>query len=151
VRAVESQYDWFEARGYDNRVGRFLSPDPHAESYAGLSPYSYAGNSPLAFVDPSGKDSTSFTKAAEKALLAFTVSFANPFLGPEDIPGIIIGGVALWHLGEGIVDLLNENTSNTEAAAGDVKSGGDQVVEKVKEGAGDAKTTHGETEGSRHE
>jgi RHS repeat-associated protein len=45
------------ARLYDQQIGRFLSADPTVESvYDGqdLNRYSYAGNNPLAFADPSG-------------------------------------------------------------------------------------------------
>ena len=30
--------------------------DPHAENYFSLSPYSWAANNPMLFVDPTGKD-----------------------------------------------------------------------------------------------
>ncbi|WP_432803737.1 hypothetical protein [Chitinophaga horti] len=34
-------------RVYDARVGRFLSVDPLAESYAELTPYQFASNRPV--------------------------------------------------------------------------------------------------------
>lgn len=45
------------ARLYDPQIGRFLSPDPTVEAiYDGqdLNRYSYVGNNPLSFTDPSG-------------------------------------------------------------------------------------------------
>ena len=39
------------ARGYDPRQGRFLSVDPQRQ---GASPYAYAGNNPVGFLDPTG-------------------------------------------------------------------------------------------------
>ena len=39
------------ARGYDPTQGRFLSVDPQRQ---GASPYAYAGNNPVGFVDPTG-------------------------------------------------------------------------------------------------
>ena len=39
------------ARGYDPTLGRFLSVDPQRE---GASPYVYAGNNPVGYLDPTG-------------------------------------------------------------------------------------------------
>jgi RHS repeat-associated protein len=54
-RDAESGYDYFGARYYDSRIGRWMSVDPMAEKYPQLSPYVYAGGNPLLFVDPNGK------------------------------------------------------------------------------------------------
>jgi len=35
---------------------RWLSPDPHSEKYYSISPYVYANNNPILFIDPNGKD-----------------------------------------------------------------------------------------------
>jgi RHS repeat-associated protein len=48
-------YD-FGARIYDSRLGRWLSLDPLMVKYPELSPYHSFGNSPLVFIDPSGKE-----------------------------------------------------------------------------------------------
>ena len=48
-------YD-FGARIQDPRLGRWLSVDPLQKKYADLSPYNFAGNSPIAFYDPNGKE-----------------------------------------------------------------------------------------------
>jgi RHS repeat-associated protein len=63
-RDAESKYDYFGARYYDARLGRFVSPDPHAISYPGINPYSYVGNNPLSFIDPTGMDSVYFQDQA---------------------------------------------------------------------------------------
>ncbi|MCB0739216.1 MAG: RHS repeat-associated core domain-containing protein [Bacteroidetes bacterium] len=46
-------YD-FGARIYDPRIGRFLSIDPLMESFPIWSPYVYAGNSPISYIDVYG-------------------------------------------------------------------------------------------------
>jgi RHS repeat-associated protein len=46
----------FGARFYDNRLGRFMSTDPLGSQYAYSSPYVYAANSPVSFMDNEGKN-----------------------------------------------------------------------------------------------
>jgi uncharacterized protein RhaS with RHS repeats len=41
-------------RIYDPRVGRFLSVDPIGSSYPELTPYQFAGNSPILNIDMDG-------------------------------------------------------------------------------------------------
>ncbi|MBW8684772.1 DUF6443 domain-containing protein [Chitinophaga rhizophila] len=48
-------YD-FGARIYDPQIGRFHSIDPHAGRYGAISPYNFAFNNPISYVDPDGKD-----------------------------------------------------------------------------------------------
>ena len=47
-------YD-FGARIYDPRTGRFLSLDPQSRNYPSISPYCFAGNTPIAAIDEEGK------------------------------------------------------------------------------------------------
>ena len=50
----ETGWDYFGARYYDSRIGKWLQVDPLAGKYPSLSPYNYAANNPMFFVDPSG-------------------------------------------------------------------------------------------------
>jgi RHS repeat-associated protein len=47
---------WYEMfyRGYDPALGRMFQVDPYATVFASITPYNYAGNSPLNLNDPSG-------------------------------------------------------------------------------------------------
>jgi RHS repeat-associated protein len=59
-RDVETGYDYFGARYYDSRIGRWLSVDPLAEKYPSWSPYNYTLNNPIKNFDPNGEWSESF-------------------------------------------------------------------------------------------
>jgi RHS repeat-associated protein len=61
-RDSETGWDYFGARYYDSRVGRWLSVDPLAERYRSINPYNYVGNNSLAFVDPKGLDTLWFDR-----------------------------------------------------------------------------------------
>src|SRR5690625_3087633 len=45
----------FGARIYDSRSGRWLSVDPLAEKYPGISTYAFVANSPINAIDPDGR------------------------------------------------------------------------------------------------
>ena len=53
-RDVETGYDYFGARYYDARIGRWMSCDPIMEKYPSWSPYHYAANNPMRIYDPDG-------------------------------------------------------------------------------------------------
>lgn len=59
VKGEGNQLD-FGARVFDSRTGRFLSVDPLIASYPDISPYLYAANNPIVFLDVEGKAAGDF-------------------------------------------------------------------------------------------
>lgn len=51
---VETGLYYYGARYYNPRTSIWLSVDPLAEKFPGWSPYNYAMNNPLVFIDPTG-------------------------------------------------------------------------------------------------
>ena len=50
--------NWYDygARQYDPALGRFTAVDPLTEKYYEMSPYTYCGNNPIKYIDPTGAD-----------------------------------------------------------------------------------------------
>ena len=55
-RDEETGFDYAHQRYYWSDLGVFLSIDPLAAKYPGLSPYAYCANNPVIFVDPDGRE-----------------------------------------------------------------------------------------------
>jgi RHS repeat-associated protein len=55
-RDQESNYDYFGARYYDARIGRWGGVEPLLDNNLQYSPYCYARNNPKVMVDPTGRD-----------------------------------------------------------------------------------------------
>ena len=61
-----SKLDWYDygARFYDPVVGRFTTQDAYSENYNNLTPYHYAANNPIVFIDINGDSLMLFKNGA---------------------------------------------------------------------------------------
>lgn len=75
IKGEGNSYD-FGARIYDPRIGRWLSMDAIAKSF--ITPYNFAANNPIIFIDPEGK--TDFY-------------FNGKFIGTDGVDNNLIGVV----------------------------------------------------------
>ena len=67
-RDKESNYDYFGARYYDARIGRWGGVDPLMKRHYDFSPYNYVLNNSLKFIDPDGKQINIIQKIIEKTI-----------------------------------------------------------------------------------
>jgi hypothetical protein len=56
VKGPEGSQQDYGMRIYDPRIGRFLSVDPLTKKFARYSPYQFAGNKPIVFIDIDGAE-----------------------------------------------------------------------------------------------
>jgi RHS repeat-associated protein len=69
----------FGARIHDPRLGRLLSIDPLSKKFPSESNYSYAGNSPILFIDEEGKKKTIYLTIIDKNGSKTTVQVVNKY------------------------------------------------------------------------
>ncbi|MBE2256598.1 MAG: hypothetical protein IAE65_10405, partial [Ignavibacteria bacterium] len=78
-RDNETEYDYFGARYYDSRIGRWTSIDPLYNLDLNYSPFAYVSNNPLYFIDPNGqfKYPTKYENEYSKNYSKFTQMLKN--------------------------------------------------------------------------
>jgi RHS repeat-associated protein len=80
-RDGESGYDYFGARYYDARVGKFLTADPLDFLQPSVTPYAYVENNPLRFVDPTGMASDSTNGIVLEEFIVYGLAGSSPITG----------------------------------------------------------------------
>jgi RHS repeat-associated protein len=101
--AQDGNFIYLRNRWYDPTIRRFISEDPIGLA-GGINPYSYAGNNPLSYRDPSGLQPSAGGCSNALALLASTSAFSDfagtireaceskPRGGAYELPGIVVTG-----------------------------------------------------------
>jgi len=95
-RDTETGLDYFGARYYDSKIGRWMSVDPLADKYPGWSPYNYVSNNPLRLVDKDGREGDDYTAAmyANKENLSAEgkASFSKAYETVSEVGAVLFGG-----------------------------------------------------------
>ena len=107
----EYDYDtalyYFRNRWYEPETGRWLSPDPIGIS-GGLNLYAFCGNDPVNFVDPEGKDFSTWTGLGSSIGGDFRDHSGKPsnadLIAQEFLTGAAIGTAAII---DGILPKIN--------------------------------------------
>jgi RHS repeat-associated protein len=73
----------FGARCYDSRLGRFLSNDPKVVEFPWQSPYAYANNNPIRFIDVNGEG------PGDPPYYAAATSFIDKNLDYQILPSVV--------------------------------------------------------------
>lgn len=71
-RDAETGLSYYGSRYYSSDLSIWLSVDPQAAKYPGLSPYVYCANNPIKLVDPNGEEIGDVDEASQKKIDALT-------------------------------------------------------------------------------
>ncbi|HEU0228233.1 MAG TPA: RHS repeat-associated core domain-containing protein [Arachidicoccus soli] len=113
-RDTETGYDYFGARYYDGRIGKWMQVDPLSEKYFEISPYTYARNNPLVLIDPKGTDDYYYTQDGQARVVEYSWwhNLWNPdkyfYEGSEKAP-INFEGRNYYEVEQRIGEFLKEN------------------------------------------
>ena len=79
----DTGFYYYGARYYTPSLSRWLSIDPLAEKYQGMSPYAYVANNPIMYIDPDG----------QRIVLGFETDTDGNRVGEQDVKNNINRGL----------------------------------------------------------
>jgi RHS repeat-associated protein len=122
---------WYDygARYYAPDLGRFFTQDRFAEKYAGFSPYHYAANNPVLYIDVNG-DSLALSgtnDAINKALENINSGLGGEYVSISD------NGQLSLHIGEEQIANLSDEQKGLLNVVNDAISAEDQINIQIVE------------------
>jgi RHS repeat-associated protein len=135
-RDKETGYDYFGARYFDSRIGRWMQVDPLYKKHLEWNPYNYVLDNPLSLIDPDGRQiapsninfgmpitipsSWEEIKMRAYAFLGISVTTAAIYYAPEAITGTVGWWLRNPVQANEISSGIMENLSNAPTGVGTV-------------------------------
>ncbi len=119
VKGRGASYD-FGARIHDPKIGKFLSVDPMAPNFPGITPYAFAANTPIAAIDKNGEFAQIIIKYGIDVGINIATQMMMSYMFNDEVNSLeeAWSEVSLWQaFGEGIVDQIGSKKIRMAANA----------------------------------